>query len=160
MEIPTKSGCASVSIGKEKSSMANLHSVKSRRLSEVKHKHGDAVYVNDKKQIFVSVNGALVLLTDFFRRWPVEPVAPPKTVNRRSGSGSAKWITALDAKVLEAFRKRPTAKATDLIQYRLNRVRERAGDAHVSWTPAEMQAIQNYIGGGTVAELIAACVKE
>ena len=56
--------------------MADLHCVKKRRLPEVKHNHGDAVYVHDTKELFVSVGGELVLLTEFFRRWPNGPVAP------------------------------------------------------------------------------------
>jgi hypothetical protein len=55
--------------------MANLFSVKRRRLPEVKHAHGDAVYTTDTREIFVSVGGELVLLTEFFRRWPDGPVA-------------------------------------------------------------------------------------
>jgi hypothetical protein len=56
--------------------MANLHSVKKSRLPELKHRHGDAVYTTDTKEIFVSVGGELVLLASFFRRWPDGPVAP------------------------------------------------------------------------------------
>jgi hypothetical protein len=56
--------------------VANLHSVKKRRLQGLRHNHGDAVYTTDTKEIFVSVNGDLVLLAEFFRRWPDGPVAP------------------------------------------------------------------------------------
>ncbi len=56
--------------------MANLHSVKKVRLPQLKHKHGDAVWCCDTKELFVSVGGELVLLTEFFRRWPDGPTAP------------------------------------------------------------------------------------
>jgi hypothetical protein len=87
--------------------MANLHSVKKARLPKLKHAHGDAVYVHDTKELFVSVGGELVLLTEFFRRWPDGPTAP--------------WSEAVNTDFLKRHPK--VAEAITAIHRRNNNVR-------------------------------------
>jgi hypothetical protein len=70
----------------------------------------------------------------------------------------ASWNAALDMTMLESFRNSPSGAIK--IQGYLNRIRHHRGDRHQAWSPQELTAIRNYIrGGGTVEELVAACVK-
>jgi hypothetical protein len=71
----------------------------------------------------------------------------------------ARWEAAVDATMLEAFRKN-TAHHAVLIQSYLNRVRQLRGDTHQEWSIRELQAIRHFIqGGGSVADLLSQTVK-
>jgi hypothetical protein len=87
-----------------------------------------------------------------------EMAAAVKALRDEMIATKARVEAAFDVTFLEAQQNRPNGAVT--IQSYLNRMRQRAGDSRQSWSPADMLAIRNYFNkGGTVAELIAACVK-
>jgi hypothetical protein len=86
--------------------VANLHSVKKARLQQLKHAHGDAVYTTDTKEIFVSVNGDLVLLAEFFRRWPEGPMRPGPASDTPYMEKNPRYKQAYEAIMLRAAEKR------------------------------------------------------
>lgn len=70
----------------------------------------------------------------------------------------ARWEAALDASMLEAFRKNTRSALT--VQSYLNRVRQLRGDQHQEWSIKELNAIREFMrGGGSVADLISQTVK-
>jgi hypothetical protein len=88
-----------------------------------------------------------------------EMAAAVKALRDEMIATKARVEAAFDVTMLEAFRNHGSKAVT--IQSYLNRMRQRAGVTSQEWSQADMQAIRKYLnGGGTIAELIAACVKE
>jgi hypothetical protein len=87
-----------------------------------------------------------------------EMAAAVKVLRDEMIATKARLEAAFDVTMLESFRNHGN-KAVTIHSY-LNRMRQRAGDTRQDWSQADMLAIRAYFnGGGTVAELVAACVK-
>jgi hypothetical protein len=87
-----------------------------------------------------------------------EMAAAVKALRAEMIATKARLEAAFDVTMLEAFRNHGNNAVT--IQSYLNRMRQRAGDTRQAWSQADMLAIRKYFkGGGTVEELVAACVK-